>query len=69
MSRHRRQEPVWTSERGADVKAGSPAERGRSAATRLDGGEHSRRLSLSGRGASSGTHLPVEIGPPWVASL
>ena len=36
--------------RGAAVKAVSPAERGRSAATRLDGGEHRRRLSLSDRG-------------------
>ena len=36
MSEHRRQEPVWTSVRGADVKAVSPAERGRSEATRLD---------------------------------
>ena len=33
MSGHRRQEPVWTSVRGADVKAVSPAERGRSEAT------------------------------------
>ena len=29
MSEHRRQEPVWTSVRGAGVKAVSPAERGR----------------------------------------
>ena len=36
--------------RGAAVKAVSPAERGRSTATRLDGGEHRRRLSLSDRG-------------------
>ena len=44
MSGHRRQEPVWTSVRGADVKAVSPAERGRSEATRLDVGEHTRTL-------------------------
>ena len=36
-------EPV----RGAAVKAVSPAKRGRSAATRLDGGEHTRTLSAS----------------------
>ena len=34
--------------RGAAVKTISPAKRGQSAATRLDGGEHRRRLSLSG---------------------
>ena len=44
MSGHRRQGPVWTSVRGADVKAVSPAERGRSEATRLDVGEHTRTL-------------------------
>ena len=44
MSWHRRQEPVWTSVRGAYVKAVSPAERGRSEATRLDVGEHTRTL-------------------------
>ena len=44
MSGHRRQEPGWTSVRGADVKAVSPAERGRSEATRLDVGEHTRTL-------------------------
>ena len=44
MSEHRRQEPVWTSVRGAGVKAVSPAERGRSEATRLDVGEHTRTL-------------------------
>ena len=44
MSGHRRQEPVWTSVRGAYVKAVSPAERGRSEATRLDVGEHTRTL-------------------------
>ena len=44
MSAHRRQEPVWTSVRGAGVKAVSPAERGRSEATRLDVGEHTRTL-------------------------
>ena len=33
--------------RGAAVKAVSPAKRGRSAATRLDGGEHTRTLSAS----------------------
>ena len=42
--RHRRQEPAWTSVRGAGVKAVSPAKRGRSAATRLDAGEHTRTL-------------------------
>ena len=40
MSWHRRQEPVLTIVRGAYVKAVSPAERGRSEATRLDVGEH-----------------------------
>ena len=44
MSEHRRQEPVWTSVRGAGVKAVRPAERGRSEATRLDVGEHTRTL-------------------------
>ena len=44
MSEHRRQEPVWRSVRGAGVKAVSPAERGRSEATRLDVGEHTRML-------------------------
>ena len=44
MSEHRRQEPIWTSVRGAGVKAVSPAERGRSEATRLDVGEHTRTL-------------------------
>ena len=44
MSEHRRQEPVWTSVRGAGVKAVSPADRGRSEATRLDVGEHTRTL-------------------------
>ena len=44
MSEHRRQEPVWTSVRGAGVKAVSPAERGRSEATRLDVGAHTRTL-------------------------
>ena len=44
MSEHRRQEPIWTSVRGAGVKAVSPAERGRSEATRLDVGEHKRTL-------------------------
>ena len=44
MSAHRRQEPVWMSVRGAGVKAVSPAERGRSEATRLDVGEHTRTL-------------------------
>ena len=44
MSEHRRQEPVWTSVRGAGVKAVSPAELGRSEATRLDVGEHTRTL-------------------------
>ena len=39
MSEHHRQEPIWTS-----VKAVSPAERGRSEATRLDVGEHTRTL-------------------------
>ena len=33
MSGHRQQEPVWTSVRGAGVRAGSPAKRGRSALT------------------------------------
>ena len=33
--------------RGAAVKAVSPAKRGRSAATRLDGGEHTRTLLAS----------------------
>ena len=28
MSEHRRQDPIWTSGRGAGVKAVSPAERG-----------------------------------------
>ena len=44
ISEHRRQEPVWTSVRGAGVKAVSPAERGRSEATRLDVGAHTRTL-------------------------
>ena len=44
MSEHRRQEPIWTSVRGAGVKAVNPAERGRSEATRLDVGEHTRTL-------------------------
>ena len=43
----RRTRPVWTSVRGAAVKAVSPAKRGRSAATRLDCGEHTRTLSAS----------------------
>ena len=43
---HRRQEPLWTSVRGAGVKAVSPAKRGRSGATRLDGGEHTRSLMV-----------------------
>ena len=34
MSEHRRQEPIWTSVRGAGVKAVSPAERGRGAKRR-----------------------------------
>ena len=42
------QEAVWTSVRGAAVQAFSPAKRGRSAAQRLDGGEHTRTLSLDG---------------------
>ena len=41
----RRTRPVWASVRGAAVKAVSPAKRG--AATRLDGGEHTRTLSAS----------------------
>ncbi len=44
MSGHRQQEPVWTSVRGAGVRAGSPAKRGRSEAKRLDAGEHTRTL-------------------------
>ena len=32
--------------RGADVKAVSPAKRGRSGATRLDAGEHTRTLTV-----------------------
>ena len=44
MGGHRRQEPVWPSVRGAGVKAVSPAERGRSEATRLDAGEHTLTL-------------------------
>ena len=36
--------------RGAAIKAVSPAERGRSAATRLDGGEHRCRLSAIRQG-------------------
>ena len=44
MSGHREQEPVWASVRGAGVRAVSPAERGRSEATRLDAGEHTRTL-------------------------
>ena len=44
MSGHRQQEPAWTSVRGAGVRAVSPAERGRSEATRLDAGEHTRTL-------------------------
>ena len=44
MSGHCRQEPGWTSVRGADVKAVSPAELGRSEATRLDVGAHTRTL-------------------------
>ena len=39
-----RQEPVWTSVRGAVVKAVSPATRGPSVARRLDDGEHTRTL-------------------------
>ena len=54
--------------RGAAVKAVSPAERARSAATRLDGGEHRRRLSLSDRSVVG--HSPGgRDRPPWVASL
>ena len=54
--------------RGAAVTAVSPAERGRSAATRLDGGEHRRRLSLSDRSVVG--HSPGgRDRPPWVASL
>ena len=44
MGGHRRQEPVWPSVRGAGVKAVSPAELGRSEATRLDAGEHTLTL-------------------------
>ena len=54
--------------RGAAVKAVSPAERGRSAATRLDGGEHRRRLSLSDRSVV-GPSPGGRDRPPWVASL
>ena len=39
--------PVCTRVRGAAVKAVSAAKRGRSAATRLDGGEHTRTLLAS----------------------
>ena len=39
-----RQTRARTGVRGAGVKAVSPAERGRSGATRLDGGEHTRTL-------------------------
>ena len=38
--------PVWTGVRGAVVQAGSPAKRGRSEATHLDGGEHTPKLSV-----------------------
>ena len=38
----------WTSVRGAGVQADSPAERGRSVAERLDGGEHTLTLGLDG---------------------
>ena len=48
MSEHRRQEPVWTSVHGAGVKAVSPAERGRSEATRLDvGSVHAHAVGLT----------------------
>ena len=54
----RRTRPVWTSVRGAAVKAVSPVKRGRSAATRLDGGEHTRTLvGLDGAGLPQ--HLVV----------
>ena len=38
--------PVWTGVRGAAVQAESPAKPGRSEATRLDGGEHTPKLSV-----------------------
>ena len=40
----RRTTRAGTRVRGAGVKAVSPAQRGRSGATRLDGGEHTRTL-------------------------
>ena len=43
-SGHRRQGPIWTSVRGAGVKADSLAPRGRSGARRLDAGEHTRMV-------------------------
>ena len=55
---HRRQEPVWTSECGAGVKAVSPAKRGRSGATRLDTGEHTRTLRVR-RCPSTTQHLAI----------
>ena len=53
--------------RGAAVKAVSPAKRGRSAATRLDGGEHRRRLSLSDRGVIG--HSPAGRDRPSLGSI
>ena len=44
MSGDRQQERVWTTVRGAGVRAGSFAKRGRSEAKRLDAGEHTRTL-------------------------
>ena len=38
--------PVWMGVRGAAVQAESPAKRGRGEATRLDGGEHTPKLSV-----------------------
>ena len=43
-SGHRRQGPIWTSVRGAGVKADSLAPRRRSGARRLDAGEHTRMV-------------------------
>ena len=67
MGRHRRQKPVWPRVRGAGVKAGSPAQRGRSEATRLDAGEHTRTL-LAWRCRRRTQHLAVDRSPVSIRS-
>ena len=58
--------PVWTGVRGAAVQAASPAKRGRSEATRLDGGEHTPKLSV---GRCPGHHNILGSAPGSNRSL